>query len=72
MTHPHFHRRLDELSGASDRLWLVALSTGLVFTLIAAYLFAHTPSGNFWAYAGLLIRAGLYMWAAGSASRPWR
>jgi len=63
MTHPHFHRRLDELCGASDRLWLVALSTGLGFTLIAAYLFAHTPSGNFWAYAGLLIRAGLYMWA---------
>jgi hypothetical protein len=63
MADAHFHRRLDELSGASDRLWLTALSTGLVSTLIAAYPFAHTPSGNFWAYAGLLIRAGLYMWA---------
>jgi hypothetical protein len=60
---PQFERRLDELSPASDRLWLVALNTGLAFTLIAAYPFAHTPSGNFWAYAGLLIRGGLYLWA---------
>jgi hypothetical protein len=60
---PQFQRRLDELSPASDRLWLVALGTGLGFTLIAAYPFAHTPSGNFWAYAGLLIRGGLYLWA---------
>jgi hypothetical protein len=60
---PEFQRRLDELCPASDRLWLVALSTGLAFTLIAAYPFAHTPSGNFWAYAGLLIRGGLYVWA---------
>jgi hypothetical protein len=59
----HFQRRLDELSSASDRVWLLALSTGLASTLIAAYPFAHTPSGNFWAYAGLLIRAGLYLWA---------
>jgi hypothetical protein len=60
---PRFERRLDELSAASDRLWLIALGTGLLSTLIAAYPFAHTPSGNFWAYAGLLIRGGLYIWA---------
>ena len=58
-----FERRLDELSRSSDSVWLVALTTGLAFTLIAAYPFAHTPSGAFWAYAGLLIRGGLYLWA---------
>jgi hypothetical protein len=61
--HPRFARALDELSGASDRVWLVALSTGLGLTLVAAYPFAHTPSGVFWAYAGLLIRGGLYLWS---------
>lgn len=60
---PRFERRLDELSFSSDRLWLLALATGLSFTLIAAYPFAHTASGVFWAYAGLLIRGGLYLWA---------
>jgi hypothetical protein len=39
------------------------MATGLGLTLVAAYPFAHTPSGNFCAYAGLLIRAGLYLWA---------
>ena len=63
ITDPTFHRRLDELSASSDCLWLVALTTGLTFTLIAAYPFAHTASGVFWAYAGLLIRGGLYLWA---------
>ncbi len=58
-----FQRRIDELSPASDRLWLIGLTTGLALTLVAAYPFAHTPSANFWAYAGLLIRAGLYLWA---------
>lgn len=61
--HPSFERRLDELSPSSDRVWLIGLTTGLVLTLIAAYPFAHTTSGVFWAYAGLLIRGGLYWWA---------
>ena len=52
-----FEQRLLELGPASDRVWLVAMGTGLVFTLITAYPFAHTPSGSFWAYAGLLWRA---------------
>ena len=63
ITHPRFERCLDELSSSSDRVWLSALATGLAFTLIAAYPFAHTSSGVFWAYAGLLIRGGLYLWA---------
>ena len=63
MTHPRFDRALDELSPASDRVWMVGLTTGLGLTLIAAYPFAHTSSGVFWAYAGLLIRGGLYLWA---------
>lgn len=60
---PRFERRLDELSAAADRVWLLGLATGLTLTLIAAYPFAHTPSANFWAYAGLLVRGALYLWA---------
>src|SRR4029453_15674531 len=60
---PRVERALDELSVSSDAVWLVALSTGLGLTLVAAYSFAHSPSGVFWAYAGLLIRGGLYFWA---------
>jgi hypothetical protein len=63
VTDPRFRRTLDELSPASDRVWLLGMATGLVLTLIAAYPFAHTLSGNFWAYAGLLVRGGLYLWA---------
>ena len=66
LSDPSFDRRLDELSIAVDRVWLIGLTTGLALTLVAAYPFAHTPSGNFWAYAGLLIRAGLYLWAGDS------
>lgn len=62
-TTPDFQRQLDQLSGASDRVWLCGLTIGLGFTLLAAFPFAHTPSGNFWAYAGLLLRGGLYLWA---------
>jgi hypothetical protein len=57
--HPRFERALDELTSASDRVWLLALSTGLIFTLIAAYPFAGSRPRVFWAHAGLLIRGGL-------------
>ena len=60
---PGFRRRLSELSVTSDLVWLMALTVGLSFTLIAAYLFPFSPSGKFWAYAGLFIRASLYLWA---------
>jgi hypothetical protein len=58
-----FQRRLGELSAASDRVWLLALSVGLGFTLIAAYAVPFSSAGNFWAWAGLLIRGSLYLWA---------
>jgi hypothetical protein len=58
-----FVRRIELLSVASDGVWLTALFVGLVFTLVAAYGFPGSPSGKFWAYAGLFIRASLYVWA---------
>lgn len=58
-----FVRRIELLSIASDGVWLTALFVGLVFTLVAAYGFPGSPSGKFWAYAGLFIRASLYVWA---------
>lgn len=60
---PVFERRLSQLSPTTDRIWLVAMAVGLGFTLIAAYLMPFSPSGKFWAYAGLLIRSSLYLWA---------
>jgi len=63
LENPTFLRRLDELSSGSDLVWFVALIVGLAFTLVAAFLFPFSSSGNFWAYAGLLIRASLYLWS---------
>ncbi len=63
LENPAFLRRVRELSRSSDLVWLVAMSTGLGFTLIAAYGFAFSPSGKFWAYASLFIRASLYLWS---------
>ncbi len=56
-----FLRRIEELTPASDLAWFIALNVGLGFTLVAAYPFAFTESGKFWAYAGLFIRAGIYL-----------
>src|ERR1044071_8240416 len=58
-----FVERVKQLSTSSDAVWLAGLVVGVVFTLIAGYGFGSSPSGKFWAYAGLLTRAGLYMWA---------
>lgn len=65
LEHPGFRARLGELSASSDRVWLLGLSTGLIFTVIAAVCCSYPESlwGKFWAYAGLLIRASLYLWA---------
>ena len=62
MNAPAFLERLAELGPKSDRLWLAALTIGLAFTLIAAY--GAPGDGNFWAYAGLLIRGSLYFTAS--------
>jgi hypothetical protein len=58
-----FERRLRELSMASDAVWLVGLVVGLGLTLVAAYVTPFSAAGNLWAWAGLLIRASLYLWA---------
>jgi hypothetical protein len=60
---PVFLRRLDELNASSDRVWLLALTTGLVFTLTAAFIFPFSLTGKFLVYATLFIRAGLFLWA---------
>lgn len=65
LRHPTFLKHVSELGSGSDRIWLVGASTGLIFTLIAAYFFPVETSqaGVFWAYASILIRMGLY-WTA--------
>ena len=70
LEHPAFLARVRELGAASDRTWLLGLVTGLLLTAIAAvwYPYPASMSGKFWAYAGLLIRASLYLWA-GEARR---
>lgn len=63
LSSPRFLDRIKQLSPASDRIWLLGSGLGLVFTLIAAFFFTYpaSPSGKFWAYASLLIRAALYL-----------
>jgi|CXWL01.1.fsa_nt_gi hypothetical protein len=58
-----FQNRLRELSTSSDLTWFVAMNVGLGFTLVAAYVVPFSPEGNFWAWAGLLVRASLYLWS---------
>jgi hypothetical protein len=58
---PPFTLRLRELSRASDLAWLSALLVGISTTLIAAYL--QPQDGRFWVYAGLLVRASIYLWS---------
>lgn len=68
LSNPRFLERLSELSRFSDLVWFTATTVGLGFTLIAAFLFPFSPTGKFWAYAGLFIRGTLYLWA-GEAAR---
>ena len=65
---PAFDRRLAELSPASDRAWLAGLSTGLVLTVVAAFVPLPAGGGTLCAYLGLLIRAAIYL-DAGDALR---
>lgn len=55
-----FERHLDELSPASDRIWLAGMATGLVLTLVAAFAPLPLNGGTMCAYLGLLIRTALY------------
>ena len=58
---PTFERRLDELSPASDRIWLAGLTVGLTLTLLAAFAPLPAGGGTMLAYLGLLIRGALYL-----------
>ncbi len=66
-----FLARLAECGSASDAVWAAGMLIGIVFTLIAAYRFPYpdSPSGKFWAYAGLWVRASLYLWAGDALAR---
>jgi len=63
-TSPTFDRRLTELSGTSDAVWLAGLATGLALTLVAAFAPLPPTGGTMCAYLGLLIRSALYASAA--------
>jgi hypothetical protein len=58
---PGFTRRLDELSTASDLVWLAGMTTGLVLTVVAAFAPLPPSGGTACAYAGLLVRSALYL-----------
>jgi hypothetical protein len=60
---PAFARHLDELSPASDRIWLAGMATGLALTLVAAFAPLPPAGGTMCAYLGLFIRSALYLWA---------
>jgi hypothetical protein len=60
---PLFLKRLEELTKASDLVWITGMTVGLGFTLIGAYAFPFSESGKFWAYSSLFIRASLYLWS---------
>ncbi len=63
---PAFARRLDELSAASDRVWIAGMTTGLALTVLAACAPLPAMGGTALAYLSLMIRASLYL-GAGSA-----
>ncbi|HLN31665.1 MAG TPA: hypothetical protein VK395_28245 [Gemmataceae bacterium] len=62
---PRFVARIGRLSLASDLLWYAAVAIGVGAAVIAALLYGREDpaSGKFWAYAGLMLRVGLYAWA---------
>jgi hypothetical protein len=57
--------RVDRLCLASDCVWLAAVTIAVGSTALAASLhdFEEPTSGKYWAYAGLMLRGGLYLWA---------
>ncbi len=62
---PDFLKHLQQATPRSDRLWLIALVTGLATTLIPAITTPYPESlaGRAWVYAGLLVRVSCYLWA---------
>ena len=60
---PSLSRHLDELSPASDRIWLIGMTTGLSLTMVAAFAPLPAGGGTMCAYLGLLVRSALYLCA---------
>lgn len=58
---PGFDRRVAELTGGSDAVWLAGMTTGLVLTVVAAFAPLPLGGGTMCAYFGLLIRSALYL-----------
>lgn len=65
---PAFNDRLKRLSVRSDVFWILGMTVGLGTTLLAAFVHFAPTSGEFFVYAGLLLRGSLYLWA-GDARR---
>ena len=65
LENPAFQSALSRLSRASDAVWLLALTSGIVSTLFPAFFLPYPQFnvGRFFVYAGLLVRASLYVWA---------
>jgi len=61
---PTLSRHLDELSPASDRIWLTGMATGLSLTMLAAFAPLPAGGGTMCAYLGLLVRSALYLCAS--------
>jgi hypothetical protein len=56
---PTLSRHLDELSPASDGIWLIGMATGLSLTMVAAFVPLPPGGGTMCAYLGLLVRSAL-------------
>jgi hypothetical protein len=63
MESPTLSRHLDQLSPASDGIWLVGMTTGLSLTIVAAFAPLPPGGGTMCAYLGLLVRSALYLCA---------
>ena len=61
---PTLSRHLDQLSPASDRIWLIGMATGLSLTMVAAFAPLPAGGGTMCAYLGLLVRSALYLCAS--------
>src|SRR5512141_2945764 len=60
---PTFARHLDQLSSASDRVWMAGMTIGVALTLVAAFAPLPPTGGTMCAYLGLIARSALYLCA---------